>query len=49
MITSKFRNTMIVRNDSEQRLIRPLIPIQLEWLETLGLKPDIFTSQSRAG
>ena len=49
MITSKFRNTTVIRIGSQWRLNRPLNPIQLEWLEALGLKPAIFTSQPRAG
>ena len=49
MITSKFRNTTVIRIGSQRRLNRPLNPIQLEWLEALGLKPAIFTSQPRAG
>jgi hypothetical protein len=49
MITSKFRTTTMIRIGSQQRLNRPFNPIQLEWLEALGLKPAIFTSQPGAG
>jgi transposase len=49
MITSKFKNTTVIRIGSQRRLNRPLNPVQREWLEALGLKPDIFTAQPRAG
>ena len=49
MVTSKFKNTTVIRIGSQRRLNRPLNPVQLEWLEALGLKPDIFTAQPRAG
>jgi hypothetical protein len=37
------------RIGSQRRLNRPLNPVQLEWLEALGLKLAIFTAQPRAG
>jgi transposase len=49
MITSKFKNTTVIRIGRQRRLNRPLNPVQLEWLEALGLKPTIFTAQPRAG
>ena len=49
MVTSKFKNTTVIRIGSRRRLSRPLNPVQLEWLMALGLKPNIFTSQPRAG
>jgi transposase len=49
MITSKFKNTTIIRVGTQYRLNRPLKPVQIEWLKALGLKPDIFTAQPRAG
>lgn len=49
MITSKFKNTIVIRIGSHRRLNRPLKPVQLEWLSALCLKPDIFTVQPRAG
>lgn len=47
--TSKFKNTTVIRIGSQRRLNRALSLIQCEWLEALGLKPDIFTAQPRAG
>jgi hypothetical protein len=49
MITSKFKNTTIIRIGSQRRLNRPLNPVQREWLEALGLKLAMFTAQPRAG
>jgi hypothetical protein len=49
MITRKFNNITIIRIGPKRRLNRPLKPVQLEWLEALGLKPDIFTAGPRAG
>lgn len=49
MITSKFKNTTIIRVGSQRRLNRPLNPVQLQWLEALGLKLTMFTAQPRAG
>jgi transposase len=49
MITSKFKNITIIRIGPMRRLNRPLKPVQLEWLNALGLKPDIFTAEPRAG
>ena len=49
MVTSKFKNTTVIRIGSQRRLNRPLNPVQLEWLNALGLKPKIFTEQPRAG
>jgi transposase len=49
MVTSKFKNTTVIRIGSLRRLSRPLNPVQMEWLSALGLKPDIFTRQPRAG
>ena len=49
MITSKFKNITILRIGPTRRLNRPLKPVQLEWLDALGLKPDLFTAEPRAG
>jgi len=49
MVTSKFKNTTVIRIGSQRRLSRPLSRVQLQWLEALGLKPNIFTAQPRAG
>ena len=49
MVTSKFKNTTVIRIGSQRRLNRSLNPVQLEWLNALGLKPKIFTEQPRAG
>jgi hypothetical protein len=48
MITSKFKNITIIRIGHRRRLNRPLKSVQLEWLDALGLKPDIFTAEPRA-
>jgi hypothetical protein len=49
MLTNKFKNTTVIRIGSHRRLNRPMNSIQLEWLAALGLKPNIFTAQPRAG
>ena len=49
MVTSKFKNLTVIRIGSQRRLNRPLNPVQLQWLEALGLKPKIFTEQPGAG
>jgi transposase len=47
--TSKFKNITIIRIGPMLRLNRPLKPVQLQWLNALGLKPDILTAEPRAG
>lgn len=49
MVTSKFRNIKVIRIGSQRRVNRPLNPVQLHWLQALGLKPTLFTEQPRAG
>jgi hypothetical protein len=49
MITSKFKNTTMIRIGFQRRLNRPLNPVQLEWLEALGLKLANFAAQPGAG
>jgi transposase len=49
MVASKFKPTTLIRIGSQRRLNQPLKPVQIEWLTALGLKPDIFTAQPRAG
>ncbi len=49
MVTSKFRNITVIRIGSRRSLNRPLNPVQLHWLQALGLKPTLFTEQPRAG
>jgi transposase len=49
MIMSKFKNTTVITVGSQRRLNRPLKKVQLEWLEALALKPDLFTAVPRAG
>jgi hypothetical protein len=45
----KFKNITIIQIGPMRRLNRPLKPVQLEWLKAIGLKPDIFTAEPRAG
>ncbi len=49
MVISKFKNTTVIRIGTHRKLARPLNPVQLEWLEALGLKPDVFTTVPGAG
>jgi transposase len=49
MVTSKFKNIIVIRIGSQLRLNRPLNQVQLQWLQALGLKPNLFTEQPRAG
>ncbi|MHC1727573.1 MAG: hypothetical protein AB9866_16485 [Syntrophobacteraceae bacterium] len=49
MVISKFKNVTVIRIGTHRKVARPLNPVQLEWLEALGLKPDIFTIVPRAG
>lgn len=49
MVISKFKNVTVIRIATRRKLARPLNPVQLEWLEALGLKPDIFTTAPGAG
>jgi transposase len=43
MLTTKFLEIPVLRLGSKRQLARPLRPVQLEFLEALGLTPDIFT------
>lgn len=49
MVISKFKNVTVIRIGARRKLARPLNPVQLEWLEALGLKLDIFTIVPGAG
>jgi hypothetical protein len=49
MFTSKLKNITLLRIGPLRRLNRPLKPVQLEWLDALGLKPDLFTAEPGAG
>jgi len=43
MLTTKFLQLLVLKSGSRRQLARPLRPVQLEFLQALGLSPDIFT------
>lgn len=49
MVVSKFKNVTVIRIGTRRKLARPLNPVQLEWLEALGLKSDTFITIPGAG
>lgn len=49
MMTTKFKNIIILSDASKCWLSRPLTPVQEQWLNALGLHPGIFTAEPRAG
>lgn len=49
MMTTKFKNIIILSIGSKCWLSRPLTPVQQQWLNALGLHPGIFAAEPRAG
>ena len=43
MMTTKFSAILVIKSGSARKLARPLTPVQKEYLEALGIGPEIFT------
>jgi hypothetical protein len=43
MMTTKFIGIFVLTSELGKRLAKPLSPLQIQYLELLELKPDIFT------
>lgn len=43
MMTTKFLNVLVVKSGDQRQLVRPLKPIQLEFLQAMNVSPDVFT------
>ena len=44
MMTTKFLSILVARAGRERQLVRPLRPVQLEYLKALGVNPEVFVS-----
>ena len=42
MMTTKFLSILVVRSGKRRQLVRPLKPVQLEFLRALGVNPEVF-------
>ena len=42
MMTTKFLSILIAKAGKERQLVRPLKPVQLEYLQALGVNPSVF-------
>jgi transposase len=42
MMTTKFLSILIAKAERERQMVRPLKPVQLEYLQALGVKPEVF-------
>ena len=42
MMTTKFLSILVARSGKRRQLVRPLKPVQLEFLQALGVNPEVF-------
>ena len=42
MMTTKFLSILVARSGKRRQLVRPLKPVQLEFLRALGVNPEVF-------
>jgi len=42
MMTTKFLSILVARSGRERQLVRPLKPVQLEYLQALQVRPEVF-------
>jgi len=42
MMTTKFLSILVARSGKRRQLVRPLKPVQLEFLNAMGVKPEVF-------
>jgi transposase len=42
MMTTKFLSILVARSGKQRQLVRPLKPVQLEFLQAMGVKPEVF-------
>lgn len=42
MMTTKFLSILVAKSGRERELVRPLKPVQLEYLQALGVPPEVF-------
>jgi len=42
MMTTKFLSILVVRSGNRRQLVRPLKPVQLEFLQAMGVNPKVF-------
>jgi transposase len=44
MMTTKFLSILVARSGRERQLVKPLRPVQLEFLQALGVDPEVFVN-----
>ena len=42
MMTTKFLSILVAKSGSQRQLVKPLRPVQLEFLQAMGVKPEVF-------
>jgi transposase len=42
MMTTKFLSVLVVKSGSQRQLVKPLKPVQLEYLQALNVNPEVF-------
>ena len=42
MMTTKFLSILVARSGTQRQLVRPLKPVQLEFLKAMGVNPEVF-------
>ena len=42
MMTTKFLSILVARSGTQRQLVRPLKPVQLEFLQAMGVNPEVF-------
>jgi transposase len=44
MMTTKFLSILVVKSGNRRQLVRPLKPVQIEYLQAMGVRPEVFIS-----
>ena len=42
MMTTKFLSILVAKSGNQRQLVRPLKPVQLEFLQAMGVNPEVF-------
>jgi hypothetical protein len=44
MMTTKFLSILVAKSGRRRQLVKPLRPVQLEYLRAMGVKPEVFVN-----
>jgi len=42
MMTTKFLNILVARSGNRRQIVKPFKPVQLEFMQALGVNPNVF-------